>query len=227
MSYERTTKNSVEYIANKFAENPGHFAATILRMYWDMEKQRNQFKSERDILIDDLSWYKAKVSRLEREDRFLLSRKDNLFDSWRDENKRSVALSKKLEQLERENEKFKESHIKHITNMENYYKDRVQELKKKNGELQEVIEGKNSDLLFAEDENEQLKESRYWDYEYIIKVNKENKALRLQSDTYFEQWQQHKSLNDEFSQHIDNKPSSSTYKYFRAKLDNLNIMEDK
>ena len=70
MSYERTTKNSVEYIANKFAENPGHFAATILRMYWDMEKQRNQFKSERDILIDDLSWYKAKVSRLEREDHF-------------------------------------------------------------------------------------------------------------------------------------------------------------
>ena len=42
--------------------------------------------------------------------------------------------------------------------MENYYKDRVQELKEKNGELQEVIEGKNSDLLFTEDENKQLKE---------------------------------------------------------------------
>ena len=160
--------------------------------YEKLSEQYNKMLEERNSLIDDLSWYKAKVSRLERE-----------------------------------NEEFKESHIKHITNMENYYKDRVQELKEKNGELQEVIEGKNSDLLFAEDENEQLKESRYWDYEYIIKVNKENKALRLQSDTYFEQWQQHKSLNDEFSQHIDNKPSSSTYKYFRAKLDNLNIMEDK
>lgn len=66
MSYKRTTKDSVEYIANKFAENPGHFAATILRMYWDMEKQRDEFKAERDTLIDDLSWYKAKVSRLER-----------------------------------------------------------------------------------------------------------------------------------------------------------------
>ena len=46
------TRDSVEYIANKFAENPGHFAATILRMYWDMEKQCDQFKSERDILTD-------------------------------------------------------------------------------------------------------------------------------------------------------------------------------
>lgn len=105
MSYKRTTKDSVEYIANKFAENPGHFAATILRMYWDMEKQRDQFHAERDTLIDDIAVLKANISRLERENRFLLSRKDNLFDSWRDENKRSVTLSKRLEQLEQENEK--------------------------------------------------------------------------------------------------------------------------
>ena len=162
MSYERTTKDSVEYIANKFAENPGHFAATILRMYWDMEKQCDQFKSERDILTDDLSRYKAKVGRLERE-----------------------------------NEQLKESHIKHITNMENYYKDRLQKLKEKNGELQEVIEGKNSDLLFTEDEIIQLEK----DFE-----NKHN-------------------LLSKFSQHIGNKPSSSTYKYFRAKLDELGIKE--
>ncbi|MDV3051876.1 hypothetical protein NLV77_000811 [Staphylococcus ureilyticus] len=30
-------------------------------------KKVQQFKTERDTLIDDLSWYKAKVSRLERE----------------------------------------------------------------------------------------------------------------------------------------------------------------
>ncbi|MDW3988769.1 hypothetical protein QI259_00455 [Staphylococcus saprophyticus] len=35
------------------------------------------------------------------------------------------------------------------------------------------------------------------------------------------------NLLSEFSQHIGNKPSSSTYKYFRAKLDDLNITEDK
>lgn len=33
------------------------------------------------------------------------------------------------------------------------------------------------------------------------------------------------NLLSEFSQHIGNKPSSSTYKYFRAKLDELGIKE--
>lgn len=37
--------------------------------------------------------------------------------------------------------------------------------------------------------------------------------------------EQHKALNNEFSQHIGNKPSSSTYKYFREKLDELGIKE--
>ncbi|MDG0821355.1 hypothetical protein M4L38_01060 [Staphylococcus equorum] len=58
------------------------------------------------------------------------------------------------------------------------------------------------------------------------RFERHNKDLRLQADTYFDEWQQHKALNNEISQHIGNKPSSSTYKYFRAKLDNLNITED-
>ncbi|GEM_PF-1660036 len=37
--------------------------------------------------------------------------------------------------------------------------------------------------------------------------------------------ERHKALNNEFSQHIGNKPSSSTYKYFRAKLDDIGIKE--
>ena len=119
-------KDSVEYIANKFAENPGHFAATILRMYWDMEKQCDQFKSERDILTDDLSWYKAKVSRLERE------------------------LMKKNMDADRLCYRWRNSHD--------------------------------------------------------------------EAKTY-------KSLLSEFSQHIGNKPSSSTYKYFRAKLNGVGIKE--
>lgn len=185
MSYERTTKDSVEYIANKFAENPGHFAATILRMYWDVEKQRDQYKAERDTLIDDIAVLKANISRLERENRFLLSRKDNLFDGWRDENKRSVALSKKLEQLERQN-----------------------------GELQEVIEDKNSDLLFTEDENEQLKQD-------LLRTEElQDEIIQLEKD-----FENKHNLLSEFSQHIGNKPSSSTYKYFRAKLDGVGIKE--
>lgn len=33
----------------------------------ELKKQRDQYKAERDTLIDDLTWYKAKVDRLERE----------------------------------------------------------------------------------------------------------------------------------------------------------------
>ena len=153
--------------------------------YEKLSEQYNKMLEERNSLIDDLSWYKAKVSRLERE-----------------------------------NEEFKESHIKHITNMENYYKDRVQELKEKNGELQEVIEGKNSDLLFTEDENKQLKESRDWDYEYIIKVNEENKRLERENEKQLD-------LLQDFSKFINYKlevsPASDTYKHYRSKLDQLGV----
>ena len=34
-------------------------------------KQRDQYKAERDTLIDDLTWYKAKVERLEHENKRL------------------------------------------------------------------------------------------------------------------------------------------------------------
>ena len=67
MSYERKTKDSVEYITNKFAENPGHFAATILRMYWDMEKQQDQYKKAYQHCVDDLIVLRANKKRLERE----------------------------------------------------------------------------------------------------------------------------------------------------------------
>lgn len=59
MSDERTTKDKVEYIANKFAENPGHFAATILRMYWDMEKERDQYKAENEQLKEEVEHLKG------------------------------------------------------------------------------------------------------------------------------------------------------------------------
>lgn len=90
-------------------------------------KQRDQFKAERNSLIDDLSWYKAKVSRLERE------------------------LKKKNMDADRLGYRWRNSHD--------------------------------------------------------------------EAKTY-------KSLLSEFSQHIGNKPSSSTYKYFRAKLNGVGIKED-
>ena len=149
-----STKDSVEYIANKFAENPGHFAATILKMYWDMEKERDQFKSERDILTDDLKTLRKLSEALKASENSLwLSSRE--FERERDE------LAAKVSRLERE-------------------------LKKKNMDADRLgYRWRNS---------------------------------HDEAKTY-------KSLLSEFSQHIGNKPSSSTYKYFRAKLDELGIEE--
>ena len=54
-----------------------------------------------------------------------------------------------------------------------------------------------------------------------------NWELKGYADVYKEDSDKYKMLLSEISQHIGNEPSSSTYKYFRAKLDNLNITEDK
>lgn len=40
-------------------------------MFNKLIKQRDQYKAERDTLIDDLPWYKAKVSRLKQEKEIL------------------------------------------------------------------------------------------------------------------------------------------------------------
>ena len=105
---------------------------TVL-MHEDDYSKIMQYKSERDTLIDDLSWYKAKVSRLER-------------------------------------------HNKDLRLQSNIYFDELQESEKQRSE-------------------------------FVTMLNESNNLL------------------SEFSQHIGNKPSSSTYKYFRAKLDGVGIKE--
>ena len=93
---------------------------------YKLEGQLHDMTKQRDTLIDDLSWYKAKVNRLERE------------------------LKKKNMDADRLGYRWRNSHD--------------------------------------------------------------------EAETY-------KSLLSEFSQHIGNKPSSSTYKYFRAKLNGVGIKE--
>ncbi|MGD3158241.1 hypothetical protein [Staphylococcus cohnii] len=155
-------------------------------------KKAQQFKEERDTLIDDLSWYKSKVSRLERENRFLLSRKDDLFDIWRNENKRSVALSEKLEQLERENEEMKEE-MKRLHEESNItvfcaLMEENSELKKENERLErELAAALNGELAT---------------YDGLQKY-----VLELQKDlnTYFDEWQSVKKLYTTLTSHIRTK----------------------
>lgn len=119
-----------------------------------VDRLDGQFKTERDTLIDDLSWYKAKVSRLEQRHSKLV-----------DENTRlqNELYTVGLNQDEAD--------------------DKVKELERENGKLEKGLVS-------------------------IFNMNMEK--LNLLS---------------EISQHIGNKPSSSTYKYFRAKLDGVGIKE--
>lgn len=66
----------------------------------------------------------------------------------------------------------------------------------------------------------------------ISRLERENEKKNMDADRLGYRWRNshdeaktYKSLLSEFSQHIGNKPSSSTYKYFRAKLDGLGIEE--
>ena len=84
MSDERTTKDKVEYIANKFAENPGHFAATILRMYWDMEKERDQYKEENEQLRKQFDYMNQSYMKLYEENEKLKEENEKLKDKLKD-----------------------------------------------------------------------------------------------------------------------------------------------
>ena len=123
--------------------------------YEKLSEQYNKMLEERNSLIDDLSWYKAKVSRLEQRISKLVSENTKLQNDLFSEQLIQDEADDKIKKLERENEKY---------------------------------------------------DKQFTDY-----IDETNVSLNLLS---------------EISKHIGNKPSSSTYKYFRAKLDCLGIKED-
>ncbi|MEB6799939.1 hypothetical protein [Staphylococcus saprophyticus] len=136
-----------------------------------------------------------------------------------------------------------------IDEMRRNIKELTEENEKLSEQYNKMLEERNSlidDLSWykakvsrLERDNEQLKESRDWDYEYIVKVNEENKRLEDENEQlkkenemideqftdYIDETCGYLKLLSEFSQHIGNKPSSSTYKCFRAKLDGIGIKE--
>lgn len=192
----RKVNNSETHETKRYYEVPPEKVQEWSDTIEKLTKQRDQYKTERDTLIDDLSWYKAKVSRLEREKKEREKRAEEAMTLAEEANCQVVSLQELLE--------INESSTKDL-----------------------ILKLQNSDTQKIEDENKELKRLAESRKGTIKGLKRHVKDLRLQSDTYFEQWQQHKALNNEFSQHIGNKPSSSTYKYFRAKLDDLNITEDK
>ena len=71
-----------------------------------------------------------------------------------------------------------------------------------------------------------------WYKAKVSRLERELKKKNMDADRLGYRWRNshdeaktYKSLLSEFSQHIGNKPSSSTYKYFRANLDSVGIVE--
>ncbi|ASN72866.1 hypothetical protein QI060_00235 [Staphylococcus saprophyticus] len=63
----RKVNNSETHEIKRYYKVPSEKVQEWSDTIENLTKQSDQFKAERDTLIDDLSWYKAKVSRLEDE----------------------------------------------------------------------------------------------------------------------------------------------------------------
>lgn len=81
-------------------------------------------------------------------------------------------------------------------------------------------------------ERDTLIDDLFWYKAKVSRLEREIKKKNMDADRLGYRWRNshdeaktYKSLLSEFSQHIGNKPSSSKYKYFRAKLDELGIKE--
>lgn len=77
------------------------------------------------------------------------------------------------------------------------------------------------------EERNSLIDDLSWYRAKVSRLERENEKYDKQFTDYIDETYMYLKLLSEISQHIGNKPSSNTYKYFRAKLDNLNITEGK
>lgn len=86
---------------------------SLFKENFELEQQRDQYKAERDTLIDDLSWYKAKVSRLERENddlkhenKALRIQSNTYFDDWQNEKLTSQGLREQCKEYAQDASKY-------------------------------------------------------------------------------------------------------------------------
>lgn len=135
-------------------------------------------------------------------------------------------------------EMYKKAHESLSENLTHANK-KVQQFKEERDTLIDDLPWYKAKVSRLERENHDFKKRNALLMNTVDDLDKENKALRLQSNVYFDELQESEkqrsefvtmlnesnNLLSEFSQHIGNKPSSSTYKYFRAKLDGLGIEE--
>lgn len=134
--------------------------------------RNKKIRAERDTLIDDLSWYKAKVSRLEREKKEREKRAEEAMTLAEEANCQVVSLQELLE--------INESSTKDL-----------------------ILKLQNSDTQKIEDENKELKRLAESRKGTIKGLKRHVKDLRLQSNTYFDEWQEAEKQRSEFNLYVN------------------------
>lgn len=102
-------------------------------------------------------------------------------------------------------------------------RDKFEQMLNKECECGYKLEGQLHDMTKQRDT---LIDDLSWYKAKVSRLERENEKYDKQFTDYIDETNISLNLLSEISQHIGNKPSSSTYKYFRAKLDNIGIKED-
>lgn len=109
----------------------------------------------------------------------------------------------------------------------------IDEMRRNIKELTEENEKLSEQYNKMLEERNSLIDDLSWYKAKVSRLERELKKKNMDADRLGYRWRNshdeaktYKSLLSEFSQHIGNKPASSTYKYFRGKLDGIGIKED-
>ncbi|MCJ1786312.1 hypothetical protein [Staphylococcus warneri] len=112
--FQRLGKN-VKVIIRKFTENPGKFASVVLQMYWDIEKERDSYKQQRDELINDIAQLRERnvefEEKLDKEIKLSYEIEKNLYETSKERDeliKSNASVIKYNAELEKKAQAFDE-----------------------------------------------------------------------------------------------------------------------
>lgn len=112
--FQQLGKN-VKVIIRKFTENPGKFASVVLQMYWDIEKERDSYKQQRDELINDIAQLRERnvefEEKLDKEIKLSYEIEKNLYETSKERDeliKSNASVIKYNAELEKKAKAFDE-----------------------------------------------------------------------------------------------------------------------
>lgn len=211
---------------------------SLFKENFELGVQCDQYEEERDMFIDDLSWYEEKVSKLEDEKDDMLLEREYYKNRYEDMTRRCKEMEQENNNLKQSVSEYKDYAESHVANYLEF-----KALEHENEQLKEEL--LQSDYVKASvfSDREEYKKQIVKLQEELETTEQKNVGLKLMNESSDKQLEIfHRCFNSlltkldinkdkdnllsEISQHIGNKPSSSKYKYFREKLDGIGIKED-